>query len=86
MTRKRALLYGYGNPGRRDDGLGPILIDRLEEKGLPGVAMDSAYQLAIEDAAGIADYDVVVFVDAAVEGPEPFSMSACIMISWSRPI
>lgn len=71
---RRILVYGYGNPGRQDDGLGPALADRIEAGKPAGVSVDAAYQLAIEDAADIAGYDVVVFVDADMEGPEPYSM------------
>jgi hydrogenase maturation protease len=67
---KRVLVIGYGNPGRLDDGLGPALAERLED--VPGVTVDSGYQLAVEDAAAVAEHDVVVFADAAATGPEPF--------------
>jgi hydrogenase maturation protease len=60
----RVLVYGYGNPGRQDDGLGPALIGRLEEMRLPGVESDANYQLNIEDAHTISGYRVVIFVDA----------------------
>jgi hydrogenase maturation protease len=69
---KRVLLIGYGNPGRLDDGLGPALAAAIEAKNLPGVDVDSDYQLTVEDAADIAKYDVVVFADADTSGPEPF--------------
>ena len=35
--------------------------------------MEADYQLQVEDAEAIAAHDVVVFVDAAVEGKEPFA-------------
>lgn len=73
---RKILVFGYGNPGRNDDGLGPALIDRLEERAVPGVAVDCAYQLSIEDAANIAEYDAVIFVDAEREGAEPYSVGA----------
>ena len=66
------LVYGYGNPGRGDDGLGPALVAALEPLAVAGLACDSDYQLAIEDAATLAEYDVVVFVDADMTGPAPF--------------
>lgn len=69
------LLIGYGNPGRLDDGLGPALAAAVEAKNLPGVTVDSDYQLVVEDAAAVANYDVVIFADAAVNGPEPFSFT-----------
>lgn len=69
------LLIGYGNPGRMDDGLGPALADAVEKLNLPGVAVDTDYQLTVEDAALVAQYDTVIFLDAAVEGEIPFSYS-----------
>ena len=69
----RILVLGYGNPGRRDDGLGPALATALEELFLPGVTVESDYQLTVEDAAAVAGHDVVVFADADAAGAEPFS-------------
>jgi len=68
------LVVGYGNPGRLDDGLGPALAEALEKLDLPGVAVDADYQLTVENAADVAEHDVVVFADAHVSGPEPFSV------------
>ena len=67
------LVFGYGNPGRLDDGLGAALADAIEELRIPGVDVDADYQLTVEDAAEVARHRVVVFADAAVDGPEPFS-------------
>lgn len=67
------LVYGYGNPGRQDDGLGPALVGMLEEEGIPGVETDCNYQLQIEDAEAVSRFDAVVFVDASMDGKEPFS-------------
>lgn len=66
------LLIGYGNPGRLDDGLGPALADIIEKKQLDGVTVDSNYQLSVEDADPISKHDYVLFVDASVDGREPF--------------
>jgi hydrogenase maturation protease len=69
------LLYGYGNPGRGDDGLGPALAAAVEEMGLPDIDVDANYQLAVEDAAILGDYRAVIFADASLEGREPFWFS-----------
>jgi hydrogenase maturation protease len=73
------LIYGYGNPGRQDDGLGIILTERLafwvSESQLTGVEFDNNYQLNIEDAATIAQKDLVIFVDASEEDIEDFCFS-----------
>jgi hydrogenase maturation protease len=72
MARRSVLLIGYGNPGRLDDGLGPRLAAAMEALALPGVDVDSDYQLTVEDAEAAARHEVVIFADAAVQGTEPF--------------
>jgi hydrogenase maturation protease len=73
------LVYGYGNPGRQDDGLGVALVERLEswaaERQLTGVSFENNYQLNIEDAVAISDKDVVIFVDASREDIDDFCLT-----------
>jgi len=70
------LIYGYGNPGREDDGLGFALVKSLEEwtekVGISGIEFDSNYQLNIEDAEAISGKDIVVFADASTEDIQDF--------------
>ncbi len=66
-------MYGFGNPGRQDDGLGPMIIDKLETENIAGITTDSNYQLNIEDADNISGSDIVIFVDASIDADEPFS-------------
>ncbi len=67
----RILIYGYGNPGRQDDGLGIKLAEMIKEwasgRFLLDVDVDVNYQLNIEDAEKISKYDRVVFLDASQE-------------------
>lgn len=70
---KRILVFGYGNPGRLDDGLGPAFAEGIEKLGLKGVTVDSNYQLSVEDSAQIAAHEAVVFADADLSCLEPFS-------------
>jgi hydrogenase maturation protease len=65
--RPKILAIGYGNPGRRDDGLGPAFAARLADLYLPDVTVESDYQLSIEHAHLAAQHDIVVFADAAVD-------------------
>lgn len=65
-------VLGYGNPGRQDDGLGPALIEMLEKKQISAVKTQSGFQLNIEDAYTIDEGDTVVFVDASINGNEPY--------------
>jgi len=71
--KNKIYIYGFGNPGRQDDGLGPAIIERLETEGIPGISTDCNYQLNIEDAYFVAENDFVVFVDASINAEEPFS-------------
>lgn len=70
------LIYGYGNPGRQDDGLGVALVERLEAwaraEGKAGLVFDSNYQLNAEDALAVAESQAVVFIDATRERAAPF--------------
>ena len=67
---KKILIYGYGNAGRQDDGIGERFIQLvetwIEKDKLSHISTDCNYQLNIEDAAVIADYDVAIFVDASI--------------------
>ncbi len=72
-NRRRVLLLGFGNPGRLDDGLGPALAALAEKMNLPGLTVEADYQLCLEDAEAVSRHDVVIFADADVSGPEPFS-------------
>lgn len=80
MNQKPSILiFGYGNPGRQDDGLGAAFIERMEqwvaENEWSNIALDTNYQLNIEDAEQIAAYDLVYFVDATIEPIEQFSLT-----------
>ncbi len=73
------LFYGYGNPGRQDDGLGNRFIEMLESwaaaNKVDWIETESNYQLNIEDAMNIKDKDLVVFVDASTEELNGFTVS-----------
>ena len=65
-----AVVIGYGNDLRSDDGAGRWVAEQLEERALPGVAVRSISQLTPELALEIAGRDLVVFVDADVDVTE----------------
>ena len=71
------LVFAYGNPSRGDDALGPLLIERLAEWQRAGelqqVDLLTDFQLQVEHALDLQGRVLVVFVDAAASGPEPFS-------------
>jgi hydrogenase maturation protease len=63
----RSIIIGYGNPGRQDDGLGPAFIDCFQGKTNKKVELQANYQLTVEDALEIANYQQVIFVDASID-------------------
>ena len=69
----KILVYGYGNPGRQDDGLGILLAEAIEELEIEGVTIDSNYQLNAEDAVAVSESDLVFFIDASKNDIAPFS-------------
>ncbi len=75
----RILIYGYGNPGRQDDGLGNAFVEHIEkwvdEQNLTNIEFDSNYQLNIEDAHALSEKDLAIFIDASVEDLDDFCIS-----------
>lgn len=73
------MIFGYGNPGRQDDALGILLADNMEEwakeKGIKSMSFDTNYQLNIEDALTISEYDMVIFADASIERIAGFKLT-----------
>ncbi len=67
MSTTKAVLIGYGNTLRQDDGAGPLVAERVAELSLPGVEALALHQLTPEIAAPLAEADVVVFVDASAD-------------------
>jgi hydrogenase maturation protease len=74
---RRVLVAGIGNVFLGDDGFGVEVVQRLAEREMPGGVevvdfgirgMDLAYALQ-------ADYDAVIFVDAAPRGEPPGTIS-----------
>lgn len=72
---EKVLVYGIGNLGRQDDGLGIRLVEKLEAAGhSSALTLEANYQLNVEDALLISDFDLVIFADASVEDVVPFAI------------
>lgn len=64
-NHESCLIYGIGNVGRQDDGLGWAFIDWLEENNIcPRADIERHYQLQLEHADLISHKQRVLFVDA----------------------
>ena len=73
----KTIILGIGNNGRQDDGLGWAFLDFLNEHNTT-IDLEYRYQLQIEDAELISNYDRVIFVDATKEETEKgFYLEPC---------
>ncbi len=78
-TDQKILLIGIGNNCRGDDGLGWKFIELVESMGLDFISHEYRYQLQVEDAALISEYEVVYFIDASYEKMDKgFELRPCI--------
>lgn len=71
----KILLFGYGNPGRGDDGLGPELIKCIEQFQFPDIECLNDMQLQVEHVMDLANRKLVLFIDADVACGDPFIFS-----------
>lgn len=70
------LVFGYGNPSRGDDAVGPLLLDYLQTHlDLSHIELLSDFQLQIEHALDLQSRELVVFVDASVACAERFAFT-----------
>jgi len=76
LNKNKILFYGYGNPGRQDDGLGINFCEKLRnwaKKNHYKIDFDINYQLNIEDSYEISAYDKVIFIDSSKNLKKSFS-------------
>lgn len=69
------LIFGWGNPSRGDDALGPLFVERIEALGLPGVECLTDFQLQVEHALDLQDRQCILFVDASLDCEVPYRHS-----------
>ena len=71
------LVFGWGNPSRGDDALGPLCVERL--RAAPGssapVEFLDDYQLQVEHALDLVGRRGVLFIDASVQASAPFTVT-----------
>ncbi len=75
---RSVLLFGYGNPSRGDDALGPAFIERIEalqgaHPEWPKVDVLTDFQIQVEHALDLKGRDFVILADASVSAEPPFS-------------
>ena len=81
------LVFGYGNPSRGDDALGPEFVRRLEACCADAIACGALevltdFQLQVEHALDLQERAVVYFVDAtAAPNAPPFEVRPVVPAS-----
>ena len=75
QSRPKLLLFGYGNPGRGDDALGPMLVEHIAELKLDQVTCLNDMQLLVEHATDLVGFERVIFVDTDMSCHAPYVMS-----------
>lgn len=58
------LIVGIGNNTRQDDGLGWCFLELLEKDRFNQENLLYKYQLMVEDAEVVSNYETVIFIDA----------------------
>lgn len=83
MLRKeiKIILVGFGNVYRKDDGLGITLLDSIPED----IHKLKIPEISIDLAEVIKDFDVVIFIDAAING-ERFTFKKLSSNSSNSPL
>jgi hydrogenase maturation protease len=70
------LIFGYGNPGRGDDALGPLMLQHLEtlkkRHAWDRIELLGDYQLQVEHALDLLNRRLVLFIDASVSCAAPY--------------
>ena len=69
----RLVVFGWGNDARGDDGLGPLLLERVAQACWPDVTTIEDFQLQIEHALDLEGAEMALFLDAGRDTPAPFA-------------
>jgi len=73
------ILFGIGNSGRGDDGLGWAFLDRIQQESEFRGQIEYRYQLQVEDAALVSRAERVIFIDSHKgELPGGFQWKPCM--------
>jgi hydrogenase maturation protease len=71
-TLLRVSVIGYGNPQRRDDGIGQYIVERLKKylKHEKEINLRAMHQLDPDLVEELRDADLIILIDAAVNEME----------------
>jgi hydrogenase maturation protease len=69
----KLVVFGWGNVSRGDDGIGPLLLARIEQAGWDDAILIEDYQLQLEHALDLEGAELALFIDAGTDTQAPFS-------------
>ncbi len=69
----KLVVFGWGNVSRGDDGIGPLLLSRIEQAGWDDAILIEDYQLQLEHALDLVGAELALFIDAGTGTPAPFA-------------
>jgi len=80
VSGARLVVFGYGNPSRGDDAIGPLLVERLTalqaaRPDWPAVELLTDFQLQVEHAVDLQGRELALFIDAHMACAAPFVFS-----------
>lgn len=71
----QTLVFGWGNPSRGDDAIGPLAVEAIEALGRPDVECLTDFQLQVEHALDLQGRRRVLFIDASESAPAPYAVA-----------
>ena len=79
-AKAATLVFGWGNPSRGDDAIGPLFVARCQAlaAGHPewgGIECQTDFQLQVEHALDLQDRARILFVDASRDCATPFEVT-----------
>ena len=82
----KVLVIGVGNPYRRDDGAGVVVIDRLRQQGHPDIEVVEESGEPVALIARWTDHPFVIMVDAVTSGAPPGTIARieCSNGTWQQ--
>lgn len=80
LAKAATLVFGWGNPSRGDDALGPLFIARCQALATShpewgGIECMTDFQLQVEHALDLQGRERVLFVDASRDCAAPFEVT-----------
>jgi len=77
---KNILLLGFGGFSWQDDAIAHVFLNEIYQLDIPGITVDRYYETSLGKAGLIAQYDIVIFIDACLwlPGKRDYALFTCV--------